>query len=236
MKKVLAVVMLVLLMSVLPAASVSADSFLFLPAITSGSETVTAAATEVDKVTVGVFQAAGDVGGGVLALGDTFPPVNVGHSILKRGDEWVQYTLNTSGLPPGAYTNWWVIFKNPGFCIDGCGEDDLFRADVEASAFWATGGVVNDNGIGNFVDRYTLGDYLGDPDTQHLFGDGTLDTKTAEIHIIVKYHGPASDDPGILYAQTHTVLGGCLANANAIDAGPPFGVQCFDPQAAAHLP
>jgi hypothetical protein len=167
-----------------------------------------AASTAVSTAPVVAFQAAGDVGGGV--------------------------NIQTSGLPAGAYTVWWVIFDTPDGCTDRCGEDDLFNPDAHVSVFFATGGVIRDNGVGNFRARYQTGDDLGEPGSQHILGDGAVDPSRAEVHNIIKYHGPASTDPSTLYEQTHTLLGACSEGANAVDLGEPFGVQCFDPQAVAH--
>jgi len=200
------------------------------------STPVVLANTSVSKSPVAAFQAAGDYGGGVLASGTVFPPTTHGHGTLKRGQDWVQVQINTSGLPAGAYTVWWVIFNNPTGCVDGCDDSDLLNPAAEVSVFWADGKVVQQNGIGNFADRYTLGDDLGEPGRQHILGDGALDTTQAEIHNIIKYHGPASADSTVLYEQLHTLLGSCEEGANAYDLGSPFGVQCFDPQAVVHLP
>jgi hypothetical protein len=194
------------------------------------------AQTSVSKSPAVPFQAAGDVGGGVLVPGTLFPPTTHGHGILKRGEDWVQVQINTSGLPAGAYSVWWVIFNNPGACEGHCDMGDLFNPDVQVSIFSATGAVVKANGIGNFADRYTVGDSLGEPGKQHILGDGTLDPMKAEIHSVIKYHGPASDDPDVLHEQLYTLLGSCGENANALDLGDPFGVQCFDPQVVVHRP
>ncbi|MDP8970509.1 MAG: hypothetical protein M3N52_08470 [Actinomycetota bacterium] len=40
--------------------------------------------------------------------------------------------------------------------------------------------------------------------------------------------------PWVEANQTHSILGSCLEDANAVDLGEPFGVHCFDPQAVAH--
>lgn len=193
-----------------------------------------AARTNVSRTEVTAFQAAGDAGGGVLTPGDFFAPTNVGQATLIRQSEAVEVTIQTSGLPPGAYTVWWVVFNDPSGCAGPCGEDDLFNLAAEPSVFWATGGVVGVSGIGTFVDRHGVNDSRGEPGTQDLINFGGIDPAVAEIHNVIKYHGPASEDPDILYEQTHTVLGSCLEGANAVDFGPPFGVQCFDPQAAVH--
>lgn len=201
--------------------------------------TVTAAGsprTEVSRDPVVAFQEAGDVGGGVLEPGTSYPPTNRGFATLKRGDDWIRSNIQTSGLPAGAYTVWWVLFNEPEHCDRPCDEGDLLNPDTGVSIFFATGGTVSSNGIANFRAHYREGDDLGEPDTQHVLGDGALDPSRAEVHMIIKYHGPPSQDPDTRWEQTNTLLGGCFDNANAIDHGEPFGVQCFDPQVVVHLP
>jgi len=184
------------------------------------------------------FMAAGDIGGGVLTPGTFFPPTQQGQSTFVRTKKAVQVAIQTSGLPVGAYTVWWVVVNQPDQCsATPCPEADVFfNPAVVSSVFWATGGVVRANGIGNFVARTSVGQSLGIPGAQHVFGPGLLNPLTAEVHNIIKYHGPASHNPEVLWSQTHTLLGSCEAGANAVDLGPPFGVHCFDPQATIHLP
>lgn len=196
--------------------------------------TEASAATSVSKAPVVAFQAAGDVGGGVLVPGTMYPPTTHGFATLTRGRDWIKANIKTSGLPAGAYTVWWVVFDAPAGCSQSCGEDDLLNPDANVSIFWATGGVVHRGGTASFKARHEIGDDLGEPGTQHILGDGSIDPSRTEIHNIIKYHGPASDDPDTLYSQTHTLRGGCDQGANAVDLGEPFGVQCFDPQAVAH--
>ena len=192
------------------------------------------AAQTASRARVVAFQAAGDVGGGVLEPGTTYPPTTHGSATLKRGSDWIKVKIKTSGLPAGAYTVWWVVFDTPDGCVDGCGEDDLFNPDAHVSVFYATGGLVHKGRTVTFRARHRVGDEVGEPGTQHILGDGSIDPARAEIHNIIKYHGPASDNPATRYEQTHTLLGGCYEGANALDLGEPFGVQCFDPQAVAH--
>lgn len=196
--------------------------------------TAAAAATRTTVAPVVAFQAAGAVGGGVLVPGTTYPPTRQKIGVLRRGRDWVRADIRTSGLPPGAYTVWWVIFDNPAACTGPCGEDDLLAPEPRVSVLWATGGVVGPHGFGNFRATYRAGDDLGQPGRQHILGDGSLDPARAEIHNIIKYHGPASPDPAVLHEQTTTLMGACDHGANAVDLGPPFGVQCFDPQAVVH--
>lgn len=189
------------------------------------------------------FLPAGDVGGGVLTAGTFFPPTMGSHSKLVRHADWVQYNIHTTGLPPGAYTVWIVTINAPQHCTSRpCTTADVFLVPAaDATVFWSDGGIVQSNGVGNFKARVHVGDVPSDAAQIGWPGNGLTDPFGAEIHLIVKYHGPAADDPALLYEQTHTLLGGCFENANALDLGEPFpgvvfGVQCFDPQAVVHMP
>jgi hypothetical protein len=51
-----------------------------------------------------------------------------------------------------------------------------------------------------------------------------LNAKRAEIHLVVRSHGPASADPAVLQQQLTTFNGGCPPNT------------CMNVQAAPHLP
>ena len=192
----------------------------------------------VQSTELSVFQAAGPFGGGVLTPGDTFPPTRGSTSKLVRNDGWVQYNIHTTGLPAGAYTVWIVTINAPGNCAtEPCGEADVFgNPAADATVFWSDGGVVQANGVGNFKARVRVGELPTGDGQIGWPGNGLLDPHGAEIHLIVKYHGPASDDPAVLYEQTHTLVGSCEEGANGYDYGPPFGVQCFDPQVAIHMP
>ena len=188
----------------------------------------------VQTASLRAHEAAGVIGGGVLTPGETFPPTKGGVAVLVRRHDCLEYEMTTTGLPSGAFTNWWLIFNHPDDCRDApfgipCGANDaLADTSVAASVFWATGGVVSTDGVGTFASRTCVGGDLGTPASQHFFGPGLLDPQQAVVKLIVKYHGPASDDPKGLFSQTHTALGGCLSGANAIMGR--TGVRCFDAQ------
>lgn len=142
-----------------------------------------------------------------------------GTSTLVRNDSGVAMSLHTSGLTPGhAVTVWWVLFNNPDECTTGvpfrCGEPDLFDPDVEASVLAATGHVIGASGSANF------GAYLAEGDASEcafgadfLCGDGLQDARVADVHLVVRDHGPAI--PGVVPEQIHTFGGGCDVNACA---------------------
>lgn len=175
--------------------------------------------------------------------------------LIRRKDS-VTIQVNTNSLPPGAYTNWWVIFNNPGNCNGGtapllCGLADLSNTVVfpatepprqltGASVFWAAGGVTNKKGKAHFKARLEEGgipDDLNDldnsdPDDQVRIsnGNGLGDAQSSEVHYILRYHGPASDDPDELESQITTINGLC----DQFNQGPPV-VGCYDPQAVGFL-
>jgi hypothetical protein len=141
------------------------------------------------------FQAGGDVGWGVFGASHHLPADHHGFGTPKRGSDWVQVNIQTSGLPTGACTVWSVIFDAPDGCTDGSGADDLFNPDADVSVLFATGGVVGRGGAANFTARYAAGDDLDEPGTQHMLGDGSHDPARADVHNVIKYHGPAPTTP-----------------------------------------
>ena len=127
-------------------------------------------------------------------------------------------TIRTNSLEPGAYTNWWVFFNDPSACVAiPCGLGDLDTPAVMASILFATGNVVGPPGTSAFAASASEGDTVG-----ALFGPGLLNSRTAEVHLIVRSHGEVL--PMFMPAQINSVGGGCLVNV------------CDDVQAAIHLP
>jgi hypothetical protein len=172
--------------------------------------------------------------------------VNGSSATLKRGESAVWVRVNTTELLPGAYTNWWVIFNNPSACTDPCDLDDLFnltqRAAVQSSVLFAAGGVVRHTGVGHFVAHLEEGVLPTGPG-QVGFGPGLLNAEGAEIHYLIRYHGPASADPTILQKQTTHIAGGCF-NLPPQESGQPGNdpveahrlFPCYDIQAAMFPP
>ena len=154
------------------------------------------------------------------------PTIKGSSAKLTRGDGLVWIGVNTTRLPAGAYTNWWVIFNNPDACgAPGCGGKDfcpggVYNAEVSPSVMFATGGVVTDNGVGHFRAHLEENDLSGEV----LFGPGLTTADGAEIHYIVRYHGPAGTGD-LLIKQTTTFGGGCMG----LDADDPI-YPCYDPQ------
>ena len=188
-----------------------------------------------------------------------YPPTGRNLAILRRTGNCAEFLVKTSGLPSGAYTVWLVGANNPDKCggVNECdiGEffDDIFaNPDTDPFGFWATGGIVEADGLGEFRHRTCRGDDLGFPGDwmvngdisrcqdgeactqarvigpQHLFGELKKPTQ-ASYGLIIKYHGTPSDDPVTFYDQTHTLLGSCAVGANGHPQSSSI-IQCFDPQ------
>lgn len=185
-------------------------------------------------------------GGAALAGGSVvdmrkFPgrePV-AGASTLMRYENAVEMAIHTTGLEPGhVYSVWYIIFNNPDACSDECGPHD-FPAGVpgakvgpeepnpavQASALWATGGVVGPSGIGDFISRLER----NNPPGLVVFGPGLVEPMNSEIHLLVRSHGRAM--LGKVAEQISTPQGLC-----AITKPDPAKHECLDVQSATHTP
>ena len=154
-----------------------------------------------------------------------------GASTLRRDGNGIALTINTSDLLPGyAYTVWWLTFDKPEFCSPpACGEDDVFEDalaggpnKMQLSILGAAdGSVINGNGRANYKG------YLEKNDASTaIFGDGLDYPRTAEVHYVIRSHGPAI--PGLIEEQITTFNGGC-------DPGQPNEGLCEDVQFAVHI-
>jgi len=200
------------------------------------------------KMPVQVFMPAGNQGG-ILVPGTFYPPSDGAYGRLKRKKDRLEFEIKTDGLPAGAYTVWWVAFNKPANCIGPCDAMDVFlnAEAVGPSSFYSTGLIVEDEGEGLgsacFRDVHFLDEYRGAPIVKNFVPGPEIDPMRAEIHLVIKYHGPAIEvdlsggmndsaiaDAYLLNDQTTTLLGNC-ENANGfLPPNPAFPLQCFDPQ------
>jgi len=170
----------------------------------------------------------------------------VGSVDLSRTHNAVHFNLSTSAggeliiLPqviftgehwsPGdATTVWFVVFNHPENCTDGaCGEDDVINyfgfgdESVGVGVHYGSGHIAGNNTFhaAGSLKEGTPGD-----------GEPLLDAATAEVHIIVRSHGPAEDllAEGLLGYSLNSYAGGC-ADLGAIPN------VCGEPQAAIFAP
>jgi hypothetical protein len=147
------------------------------------------------------------------------PPAGAaGASTLIRGANGVAGTLRLDGLTPlRATTVWWVVFNRPAGCAAACDTGDLFddtgalapNPEARISLIWAAGQLPASSSAAFdlHLDRGSENDAV--------FGPGLLDPAGAEIHLLVRTHGPAlgGDTRGErLKAQLTSYEGGCATN------------------------
>lgn len=173
----------------------------------------------------------------------TFPGPGVvvagGDATLVRQPNGASFTFTGVGLAAGdAHTIWFVAFNNPAACTspmmdDGalvslCGLADLGNAAARPSAVWGAGHVVGGSGIATFGGRVAEGDTSGCDALGRLpCNDGLTDPSGAEIHLVLRTHGPAT--PDLVNEQIHSFNRGC-------EAGEPNVGLCRNVQFAAFLP
>ena len=166
-------------------------------------------------------------------------------STLARSKDRIAATLQTSDLQEGnAYTMWWVIFNNPEECehpvpgITSCGEGDVFgepfgETPVQVSVQFAAGNIVSQIGTISLGADLNVGELPTQPG-QLVFGPGLIDAKKAEVHLVVRDHGPYI--PGMVEAQLTTFGGACTTATDPTGTGPLGPNECADVQFAAHVP
>jgi hypothetical protein len=151
-------------------------------------------------------------------------------SALVRTDDGVSMTFHTTGLTPGtAATVWWVFFNNPSACRLGmfgatCGLGDLANPEVQASVQFAAGHVIGGEGVANYGGHFSV----GATPVCAGFGlpcAGLLDARRADVHLVVRTHGPAI--PGLVDEEISSFNGGCLT-------GEPNVGLCRNLQASVH--
>ena len=126
-------------------------------------------------------------------------------------------------------STWWVW--SDGANIRWADPADLNNVLVNGSLQWAGGTVVGVDGRANFSGYLAEGDNTGFtllppfPNMPNP-GLGLINPKGADIHLVIRTHGPASSDPAILHAQLSSFGGGC--------AGSPS--PCANIQASIHHP
>lgn len=136
--------------------------------------------------------------------------VDVGDAALVRTRWGVHAWLGTSELPRGPHTLWWVVWNNPEACgDDGCNDADLGAPGVDADIGYADGYVVRRAGHAYFAASLREGRPLTGfpPELGITSGSGLKDSHTAEVHLIVRSHGPSIR--GLVRDMARTFHGGC---------------------------
>ena len=132
-------------------------------------------------------------------------------SEIRRNKNGVNYVVNTSEMEPGAYTMWFVVFNDTDSCEGPCDAGDLMGGRGNSAAFWDGGRVVGPNGSANFAGFVTEGYLPSGPDQilkDNTGGAGMIDAETAEVHMVIRSHGPALTGSD-LQVQLDTFNGAC---------------------------
>lgn len=153
----------------------------------------------------------------VVIFSDTSVVVPASGTMLVRTRDNVFATLHTSGLTPGTVvTFWWAFFNSPGNCAAlHCTPADLANPAVLGSVVSGGGRIIGADGTASFsVYRQAF-------DTTGVFtglgtAQGLLEPQRAQIHLVLRTHGPANlADPTILGQQLSLFNGGCPPNTCA---------------------
>lgn len=187
----------------------------------------------------------------------------LGWSKIQRSPDGIKVWIHSRDLTPGhAVTIWAVVFNRPEECspepsiaiaVDGpdngqgppsCGEDDLFGVEgtvpspADADILWVSGADVGDSGMVWFPVNTVR---TGDP-TESIFHklgfpvSGLTNPMGAEVHLIVRTHGPWMNDL-FNWDMFSTFAGGC---EDPFDSGGLLGREgpntCEDIQMSIHFP
>ena len=219
-------------------------SFLILFGFTMGCDSdIPTTTDEADSITNANDLMAEKRGFGTSA--DTQPVYNfadlpdnlteVGSSKLIRTEDHLGVKLHTTGLVKHqVITVWWVIFNNPEYCEDTpCGMPDLFDENVQPACLYADGDIVSGNGNSRYQGRLNIGDER-DSCLDFFEGEdhGLLNPEGAEVHFVVRSHGPLI--PGMVPEMRSTFAGGCEEHLDQGITPEQLG-ECADLQFAVHL-
>jgi hypothetical protein len=141
-------------------------------------------------------------------------------SQLTRDKDSIFGIISTKGLNPGwVYTAWFGIFNNPDQCATRpCSGADFANPAVMGSRVNFGGRLIGPDGAATYGGFLSLGDT-----TSAFDGPGLLDPKHAEIHMVVRSHGPSL--MGSAFTEQLSVFnGGCPPNT------------CMNVQASVHQP
>lgn len=156
-------------------------------------------------------------------------------SKITLSDKSASMVLQTSILPPDyVVTTWWFVFNQPDKCTHGqfgyrCGIYDLaiYGGDpaVQSSLIYASTDIPSTDGKQRFGDRITVGDT-----SKAVFGPGLVNPQGADIHLVVRVHGPAVK--GSLDRKLKSYGEGCV-DAPA-GTGTPGDILCENFQFSVH--
>jgi hypothetical protein len=132
-------------------------------------------------------------------------PVKGSMATLVTTQDGFFVNLDTQELIPGnVYTLWLVAINEPGACeVSPCASPDVLKRSAETQAdVGYGGGIIAESEQGRFSSYQPMGELRG-----AWFGNGLQKPQTAEIHLVVRDHGPLLPDMVATMVNTHR--GGC---------------------------
>ena len=114
-----------------------------------------------------------------------------GASTLLRTKKEVWLAIHTTGLDANSvYTIWWAIFNHPDECSDPCDGNDFGNPNVDVTVMRAAALITDSEGVGNVTAHLAKGDPPAGVFIGAGTGNGLKKPMDAQIHAIVRAHGP----------------------------------------------
>lgn len=188
-----------------------------------------------------VLANASDVEISLRSVNPVIDPINdgivVGNSMLIRNQKGLAMALKSHLVSRHVYTVWWVVFNFPENCqVPGaCSEADFANAQaVGLDLMFAAGDATCHHGIGEFKGQLKVGDTSGSINRLLDLGEpiGLLDAKKAEVHLVVRSHGPKLFDQRKLQMSSYD--GGCTVYFQPFTEIPKAPGECGEIQFAVH--
>ncbi len=151
---------------------------------------------------------------------------HAGHARIVRTDKGISGNIsvileNESGSAKGlAVTLWLVIFNNPEECAtpNACLDPDFANSDVMVDVVYGGGTIVGASERATIGFHYKAGENTGSiadifflPLNDEDEGFGLLNPRGAEVHYVIRFHGPVN--PPEMPGQIQSYEGGCVFNA-----------------------
>lgn len=152
---------------------------------------------------------------------------DAGEAHLVRTDDGISSRSRLSGIEPGVYTLWWVVWNAPENCDDpfACTEADLSNPDVELAIGYGGGRVVESNGRLNLAASLEEGEELTGFPTEFEFAlvdsNSMANARHAEVHLVLRSHGEKI--PGLVDEMLHTFQAGCKYTGPIEGTQPKYG-------------
>ena len=168
-----------------------------------------------------------------------------GTSMLVRGRNGVSASFGTSGtgiFPGFAYTLWYVVFNEPENCETPDGQGGTMCSETDVNPFgpanvdvlYGGGNVTGNGGTLHIAGHRKRGDNSGSVfDALGFPSVGLIYPETAEIHLVVRSHGPKV--PENMPEQIQNFFGGCVEFLDPPEIADEEG-ECSDIQFSIQLP